>query len=131
MRWRKTEESGKATFICGPNSACGPKGKPRATFSTWSSITPDCDNDTLLALVKPNRSDLPQGHHRAASASRATSGCFLYQPGATAGRAQAWRIRKAPTPAKPCTPAVTKRIAQKVGAEGVETALAATVHDQF
>jgi phosphoribosyl-ATP pyrophosphohydrolase/phosphoribosyl-AMP cyclohydrolase len=31
----KTEESGKVTFIRGPNSVCGPKGKPPATFSTW------------------------------------------------------------------------------------------------
>lgn len=31
----KTEETGKVTFIHGPNSVCGPRGKRRAISSTW------------------------------------------------------------------------------------------------
>ncbi|STT07114.1 phosphoribosyl-AMP cyclohydrolase [Klebsiella michiganensis] len=46
-----------------------------------------------------------------------------------------WRNANTPNPESSYTAKLyasgTKRIAQKVGEEGVETALAATVHDQF
>ncbi len=91
------------------------------------SITPDCDNDTLLVLVNPIGPTCHKG----------TSSCFgeashqwlfLYQ------LEQLLAERKSADPESSYTAKLyasgTKRIAQKVGEEGVETALAATVHDR-
>ncbi len=64
----------------------------------------------------------------AALARRATSGC------SSISWNSCWQKRKSADPESSYTAKLyasgTKRIAQKVGEEGVETALAATVHDR-
>lgn len=91
------------------------------------SITPDCDNDTLLVLVNPIG---PTCHKGTSSCFGETSHqwLFLYQ------LEQLLAERKSADPESSYTAKLyasgTKRIAQKVGEEGVETALAATVHDR-
>ncbi|MGV7092683.1 bifunctional phosphoribosyl-AMP cyclohydrolase/phosphoribosyl-ATP diphosphatase HisIE [Siccibacter turicensis] len=124
---RVTEQSGKVTFWSRTKQRLWTKGETSGHFLNVVSITPDCDNDTLLILVKPIGPTCHLG----------TSSCF--------GEAHhqwhfLWELeqllasRKTADPASSYTAKLyasgTKRIAQKVGEEGVETALAATVNDR-
>ncbi len=91
------------------------------------SITPDCDNDTLLVLVNP----IGPTCHKGTTSCFGETGhqwLFLYQ------LEQLLAERKHADPSSYTAKLYasgTKRIAQKVGEEGVETALAATVNDRF
>lgn len=122
-----TEQSGKVAFYSRTRQRLWTKGETSGHFLTIVSITPDCDNDTLLVLANPvgptchlgNSSCFNGVHH---------DWHFLYQlERLLAGR-------KTADPNSSYTAKLyasgTKRIAQKVGEEGVETALAATVHDR-
>ncbi|WP_413738041.1 bifunctional phosphoribosyl-AMP cyclohydrolase/phosphoribosyl-ATP diphosphatase HisIE [Sodalis sp. RH21] len=122
-----TEETGNVTFFSRTKQRLWTKGESSGNFLRVVSIHPDCDNDTLLILANP---DGPTCH-------TGTSSCFY--PAATD-----WGFlhnletllaeRKTADPESSYTARLyasgTKRIAQKVGEEGVETALAATVHDR-
>ncbi|MTH47369.1 bifunctional phosphoribosyl-AMP cyclohydrolase/phosphoribosyl-ATP diphosphatase HisIE [Intestinirhabdus alba] len=123
----KTLESGKVTFYSRTKARLWTKGETSGHFLNLVSIAPDCDNDTLLALVNPTGPTCHNG----------TSSCFgeaghrwlfLYQ------LEQLLAERKSADPASSYTAKLyasgTKRIAQKVGEEGVETALAAAVQDR-
>ena len=124
----KTEETGKVTFYSRTKQRLWTKGETSGNFLNVVSITPDCDNDTLLALVNP----IGPTCHKGTSSCFGETGhqwLFLYQ------LEQLLAERKHADPESSYTAKLyasgTKRIAQKVGEEGVETALAATVHDQF
>lgn len=121
-----TEQSGKVTFYSRTKQRLWTKGESSGHFLNLVSITPDCDNDSLLVLANPIGPTCHQG----------TSSCFapaqhewlfLHQ------LEQLLASRKQADPASSYTAKLyasgTKRIAQKVGEEGLETALAATVHD--
>ncbi|MBG6241416.1 MAG: bifunctional phosphoribosyl-AMP cyclohydrolase/phosphoribosyl-ATP diphosphatase HisIE [Candidatus Symbiopectobacterium sp. Dall1.0] len=121
-----TEQSGKVTFYSRTKQRLWTKGESSGHFLNVVSITPDCDNDSLLVLANPIGPTCHQG----------TSSCFapaqhewlfLHQ------LEQLLASRKQADPASSYTAKLyasgTKRIAQKVGEEGLETALAATVHD--
>ncbi|EOV9657723.1 bifunctional phosphoribosyl-AMP cyclohydrolase/phosphoribosyl-ATP diphosphatase HisIE [Cronobacter turicensis] len=124
---RETEQSGKVTFFSRTKGRLWTKGETSGHFLNVVSMMPDCDNDTLLVLVNPIGPTCHLG----------TSSCFgethhqwhfLYQLEALLAS------RKTASPESSYTAKLyasgTKRIAQKVGEEGVETALAATVHDR-
>lgn len=124
----QTERSGKVTFFSRTKQRLWTKGETSGNFLNVVSITPDCDNDTLLVLVNPIGPTCHLG----------TSSCFapakhdwhfLYE------LEQLLASRKTADPESSYTAKLyasgTKRIAQKVGEEGVETALAATVNDRF
>ena len=104
------------------------KGETSGNFLNVVNITPDCDNDTLLVLANPIG---PTCHKGTSSCfgDTAHQWLFLYQ------LEQLLAERKSADPETSYTAKLyasgTKRIAQKVGEEGVETALAATVHDRF
>ncbi len=71
----KTEATGKVTFYSRTKQRLWTKGETSGHVLNVVSITPDCDNDTLLVLVK-TRSDRPATKApQAASAKPATSGC--------------------------------------------------------
>lgn len=123
----QTEQTGKVTFWSRTKQRLWTKGESSGHFLNVASITPDCDNDTLLVLANPIGPTCHKG----------TSSCFgdahhqwhfLYQLETLLAE------RKTADPASSYTAKLyasgTKRIAQKVGEEGVETALAATVHDK-
>lgn len=123
----KTLESGKVTFFSRIKGRLWTKGESSGHFLNLVNIAPDCDNDTLLVLANPIG---PTCHTGSSSCFGETSHqwLFLYQLEALlAGR-------KTADPQSSYTAKLyasgTKRIAQKVGEEGVETALAATVHDR-
>lgn len=123
----KTLESGKVTFFSRTKQRLWTKGETSGHFLNVVRIAPDCDNDTLLVLVNPIGPTCHLG----------TSSCFgethhdwhfLFE------LEQLLASRKTADPASSYTAKLyasgTKRIAQKVGEEGVETALAATVNDR-
>jgi len=122
-----TLSSGNVTFYSRTKQRLWTKGETSGHFLKVVRVSPDCDNDTLLVLA------IPQGP----TCHLGTSSCFgdthhdwhfLYQ------LEQLLAERKNADPASSYTAKLyasgTKRIAQKVGEEGVETALAATVNDR-
>ncbi|XMR49322.1 bifunctional phosphoribosyl-AMP cyclohydrolase/phosphoribosyl-ATP diphosphatase HisIE [Escherichia coli] len=123
----KTIESGKVTFFSRTKQRLWTKGETSGNFLN-ASIAPDCDNDTLLVLANPIGPTCHKG----------TSSCFgdtAHQLGVLNQLEQLLAERKSADPETSYTAKLyasgTKRIAQKVGEEGVETALAATVNDRF
>ena len=123
----QTERSGKVTFYSRTKQRLWTKGETSGNVLNVVSITPDCDNDTLLVLANPVGPTCHLG----------TTSCF-------AGAHHDWHFlyeleqllaqRKTADPESSYTAKLyasgTKRIAQKVVEEGVETALAATVNDR-
>ncbi|MEJ4044802.1 bifunctional phosphoribosyl-AMP cyclohydrolase/phosphoribosyl-ATP diphosphatase HisIE [Erwinia sp. SLM-02] len=124
----KTLSSGKVTFWSRTRQRLWTKGETSEHFLNVVSITPDCDNDTLLVLVNPVGPTCHLGTSSCFSPA-ASDWTFLYQ------LEQLLAERKHADPKSSYTASLyasgTKRIAQKVGEEGVETALAATVNDRF
>ncbi|MFQ0971752.1 MULTISPECIES: bifunctional phosphoribosyl-AMP cyclohydrolase/phosphoribosyl-ATP diphosphatase HisIE [unclassified Gilliamella] len=122
----QTQNSGKVTFYSRTKQRLWTKGETSGNFLNVVSISTDCDNDTLLILVDPVG---PTCHTGSTScfASTKTQWGFLFE------LEQIIAGRKNADPKSSYTAKLyhdgTKRIAQKVGEEGVETALAATVHD--
>ncbi|ACX87784.1 bifunctional phosphoribosyl-AMP cyclohydrolase/phosphoribosyl-ATP diphosphatase HisIE [Pectobacterium parmentieri] len=122
-----TEKSGKVTFFSRTKQRLWTKGESSGHFLNVVSITPDCDNDTLLILVNPIGPTCHLGTSSCFSPA-ASDWTFLYQ------LEQLLAARKHADPDSSYTARLyasgTKRIAQKVGEEGLEAALAATVHDR-
>jgi phosphoribosyl-AMP cyclohydrolase / phosphoribosyl-ATP pyrophosphohydrolase len=125
---QKTLAEGNVTFFSRTKSRLWTKGETSGHFLKVVSITPDCDNDTLLVLANPIGPTCHLGTSSCFSPA-APDWTFLYQ------LEQLLAERKSADPASSYTAKLyasgTKRIAQKVGEEGVETALAATVNDRF
>lgn len=123
-----TQDSGKVTFYSRTKQRLWTKGESSGNFLNLVSIYPDCDNDTLLALVNPIGPTCHKGNNSCFHPA-ATDWGFLFQ------LEELLASRKNADPESSYTAKLyasgTKRIAQKVGEEGVETALAATVNDRF
>ena len=49
----KTMETGKVTFFSRSKNRLWTKGEESGNFLNLISVTPDCDNDTLLVKVRP------------------------------------------------------------------------------
>ncbi|UVK78015.1 MAG: putative bifunctional phosphoribosyl-AMP cyclohydrolase/phosphoribosyl-ATP pyrophosphatase [Sodalis sp. Fse] len=122
-----TEDSGNVTFFSRSKQRLWSKGESSGNALQVINLYPDCDNDTLLIFVNP------QGH----TCHKGTNSCFhpaindwgfLYQLEKLLGE------KKFADPHNSYTASLyasgTKHIAQKVGEEGVETALAATIQDR-
>ena len=122
-----TLESGKMTFFSRTKQRLWCKGEESGNFLNVLEISTDCDNDTLLAIVEPVGPTCHLG----------TESCFKneIQPALTfiADLEQIIGSRKGCDPESSYTASLyergTKRIAQKVGEEGVEVALAAMAKD--
>lgn len=124
---QKTLETKRVTFFSRSKGRLWTKGETSGNFLNLVDMAADCDKDTLLVTVN---AEGPACH-------LGTTSCF----GDLQSRWQFLRdlevllaSRKGADPATSYTASLyargTKRIAQKVGEEGVETALAATVHDR-
>lgn len=122
-----TEQSSQVTFYSRSKERLWTKGESSGNALRLVSIHPDCDNDTLLILAHPQG---PTCHNGTSSCFHpaASDWGFLYALETLLGE------RKNADPQSSYTASLyasgTKRIAQKVGEEGVETALAAAVHDR-
>ena len=138
----KTLETGHVTFFSRTKNRLWVKGEESGHFLNVVSVAQDCDADTLLIQVEPVG---PTCHTGAIS-------CFDAAPAVAAREAERnfsainaqdlafvsqleniIKQRKNDAPDSSYTAKLfalgTKRIAQKVGEEGVEIALAATVHN--
>jgi len=126
---QQTLRTGRATFWSRSRQALWVKGETSGNFLMIQSVHADCDLDSLLILAQPQG---PTCH-------RGTESCFDGDMAATpdlAFLATLERLieqREQERPEGSYTTRLfnegTRRIAQKVGEEGVETALAATTGD--
>lgn len=116
-------DSGKVTFYSRSKQRLWTKGESSGNFMQLVAMQADCDRDTLLVQA------LPQGP----VCHTGTQTCFgdAMQPslGFLAALEQVVQARKGADPDSSYTAKLyqrgTRRIAQKVGEEGLETALAA------
>ena len=119
--YSKTIESGLATFWSRSRKTLWTKGETSGNFMHVTDIYTDCDNDTILVLVKP---DGPACH-------RGTESCFDTDP-AEGFLGKLERVVKERHDRMPEGHYTTRlfsegvsKIAQKVGEEAVETILEA------
>jgi phosphoribosyl-ATP pyrophosphohydrolase/phosphoribosyl-AMP cyclohydrolase len=119
-----TRASGLVTFYSRSKQRLWKKGETSGHVLELVSVEADCDNDTLLVLANPQG---PTCHLQRES-------CFLEAPSdfladLDALVAQRERERPAGSYTTGLFEGGVRRIAQKVGEEGVETALAAVAQD--
>ena len=122
-----TQESGHVTFFSRSKQRLWTKGESSGNVLALKSVRMDCDADTLLVLAQPHGPTCHNG----------TSSCFgdAVQPplGFLAELDALIAQRHAERPTGSYTTKLfeggIRRMAQKVGEEGVETALAAVAQD--
>ena len=115
-----TLSSGNVTFFSRSRQGLWTKGEQSGHFLQLVSIDCDCDNDTLLVLAHPQG---PTCHLQRASCFADAPGNFLAELDALVRQRD--RERPAGSYTTRLFEAGVRSIAQKVGEEGVETALAA------
>jgi phosphoribosyl-ATP pyrophosphohydrolase/phosphoribosyl-AMP cyclohydrolase len=123
----QTQSTGLVTFFSRSKQRLWTKGETSGHVLTLKSLRKDCDADTLLVLAEPHGPTCHNG----------TSSCFgdEVQPplGFLAELDVLVARRHAERPAGSYTTKLfeggIRRMAQKVGEEGVETALAAVAQD--
>lgn len=124
----ETLESGEATFYSRSRGGRWRKGETSGNRLKVISVTPDCDADTLLVRVEPT---VPACH-------LGTTSCFGAEEAPGLGRLGALErtiaLRANASPEESWTARLiqsgVRRIAQKVGEEGVECALAGAAGDE-
>ena len=123
-----TVESGKATFFSRSKQRLWTKGETSGNFLLVQEILLDCDKDTLLVKARPIGPTCHKGDHTCWAQGPMPKTAWLGQLEAIIEE------RAKASPEESYTAKLlakgTKRIAQKVGEEGVEAALAATVKDK-
>lgn len=119
-----TIASRKVTFYSRSKQRLWTKGESSGHVLDLVSITADCDSDTLLVQAHPNG---PTCHLGTASCFADAPADFLAELDATI--AQRERERPESSYTTKLFESGVRRIAQKVGEEGVEVALAAVAQD--
>lgn len=119
-----TRATGKVTFYSRSRGRLWMKGESSGNTLQLVSLQADCDTDTLLVLARPQGPTCHTG----------TASCFAQAPGDAVAVLDRLVERRALDPAaggytRRLLDAGLPRIAQKVGEEGVETALAAVTGD--
>ncbi|QDH70390.1 bifunctional phosphoribosyl-AMP cyclohydrolase/phosphoribosyl-ATP diphosphatase HisIE [Marilutibacter alkalisoli] len=120
-----TLDTRRVTFFSRSKGRLWTKGESSGHFLDLVSIEADCDSDTLLLMARPNG---PTCHLGTTSCFRQAPGAFLTELDALVGQRERERPEKSYTTG--LFEAGVRRIAQKVGEEGVETALAAVAQDE-
>lgn len=123
----RTRQSGKVTFFSRSKQRLWTKGETSGHFLLLKSIHADCDNDTLLVAAEPLGPTCHLGADSCFGNESAPALAFLADLDALVA------ARERQRPAGSYTTTLfehgVRRIAQKVGEEGVETALAAVDQD--
>jgi phosphoribosyl-AMP cyclohydrolase / phosphoribosyl-ATP pyrophosphohydrolase len=119
-----TLDSGRVTFFSRSRQRPWTKGETSGHFLDVVAIETDCDSDTLLVQALPQG---PTCHLGRSSCFPTAPSDFLAELDALVARREAERPPGSYTTR--LFEAGVRRIAQKVGEEGVETALAAVVQD--
>jgi phosphoribosyl-AMP cyclohydrolase / phosphoribosyl-ATP pyrophosphohydrolase len=119
-----TQSSGHVTFYSRSKQRLWKKGETSGHVLELVSLQADCDNDTLLVLARPQG---PTCHLQRDSCFADAPSSFIADLDALV--AQRERERPAGSYTTKLFDEGIRRIAQKVGEEGVETALAAVVQD--
>jgi phosphoribosyl-ATP pyrophosphohydrolase/phosphoribosyl-AMP cyclohydrolase len=119
-----TLDSRRVTFFSRSKQRLWTKGESSGHVLELVSVDVDCDDDSLLVLAHPRG---PTCHLQRASCFPDAPGAFLAELDTVIAR----RERERPTDSYTTRlfDAGVRRIAQKVGEEGVETALAAVAQD--
>lgn len=120
-----TLASRRVTFFSRSKQRLWTKGESSGHVLELVSIDVDCDDDTLLVLAHPHG---PSCHLQRASCFPSAPSAFLSELDALI--AQRERERPADSYTTRLFESGVRRIAQKVGEEGVETALAAVAQDE-
>lgn len=120
-----TLASRRVTFFSRSKQRLWTKGESSGHVLELVSVDVDCDDDSLLVLAHPRG---PTCHLQRASCFPDAPGAFLAELDTVIAR----RERERPTDSYTTRlfEAGVRRIAQKVGEEGVETALAAVAQDE-
>ena len=124
----ETLESGEATFFSRSRGGRWRKGETSGDRLKVVSVTPDCDGDAVLVRVEPvgNACHLNRvscfGDEDAPGLGRLARLEQTIAARATADPSESWTAK--------LLASGPKRIAQKVGEEGVETALAGAAGDE-
>ena len=122
-----TIETGHVTFFSRTKQRLWTKGEESGNFLKLVEITADCDQDTLLVLANPVGPTCHKGTETCWVTEQQPDLAFISE------LEQVIKSRKGCDPESSYTAHLftrgTKRIAQKVGEEGVEVALAACVND--
>ncbi|WP_144208540.1 bifunctional phosphoribosyl-AMP cyclohydrolase/phosphoribosyl-ATP diphosphatase HisIE [Shewanella donghaensis] len=122
----KTLEMGKVTFFSRSKQRLWTKGETSGNTLDLVAIDQDCDNDSLLIQVIPNGPTCHTGSESCWEDGNAHSfidnltNVIISRKGQSAESSYTASLFERGT----------KRIAQKVGEEGLETALAAATHDK-
>ncbi|UTA52704.1 bifunctional phosphoribosyl-AMP cyclohydrolase/phosphoribosyl-ATP diphosphatase HisIE [Lysobacter soli] len=120
---RTTLDSGHVTFFSRSRNTQWTKGGTSGHFLDVVTIDIDCDNDTLLVTARPHGPTCHLGRESCFPDAPAASSSFVRELDALIA------TREQERPAGSYTTKLLeggiRRIAQKVGEEGVETALAA------
>ncbi|WP_297800150.1 bifunctional phosphoribosyl-AMP cyclohydrolase/phosphoribosyl-ATP diphosphatase HisIE [uncultured Brevundimonas sp.] len=121
----ETLESGQATFFSRSRGGRWRKGETSGDFLNVVSVTPDCDADAVVVKVRPVAQNACHLNRTSCFGDEVAPGV-----GQLARLERIIAVRAAADPEESWTARLmqkgVKRIAQKVGEEGVETALAAT-----
>ena len=120
-----TLASGRVTFYSRSKQRLWMKGEGSGHVLEVRDIEADCDNDTLLVRAVPHG---PTCHLQRASCFADAPGSFLAELDALVARRE--RERPSGSYTTRLFGEGVRRIAQKVGEEGVETALAAVAQDE-
>ncbi len=120
-----TLDSGLVTFYSRSKQRLWTKGESSGHVLELVSLRNDCDDDTLLVLANPKG---PTCHLQRESCFPAAPGNFLAELDALV--AQRERERPEGSYTTRLFEGGVRRVAQKVGEEGVETALAAVAQDE-
>lgn len=124
----QTLQSGKVTFYSRSRQRLWVKGESSHHYLLVKSLHADCDNDTILVLAEPLGPTCHLGMESCFGDSSAPPLAFLAKLDALI--AQRERERPAGSYTTKLFGGELRRIAQKVGEEGVETALAAVAQDE-
>lgn len=119
----RTRESGRVTFYSRSKDRLWTKGETSGHWLEVVALHADCDNDAVLVRARPAGPTCHLGNASCFAQGAATPLAFLGELDALVARRE--RERPAGSYTTRLFEAGVQRIAQKVGEEGVETALAA------